>query len=76
MNIKVKIIIEQIGETSWTWEVRDAAPPRIGGGGRLGVSGNDGEYGCFATELSAFSDATKFIARFKINQRVRSEKAS
>lgn len=66
---KLKIIIEQVGSSAWTWEIRDAAPPRIGGQGRIAISGNDGDYGTFASPERAFGDATRWIARDKIARR-------
>ena len=61
MATHYKIILEQIGDAGWTWEIRDACPMRFCGAGRLAVSGTDGEYGCFVTPERAFNDAGKWM---------------
>lgn len=59
--MKFKIVIEQIGKTAWTWEVRDMLAKREGGKGLVAHSGNDGEFGCFSTAAMAFADANAWV---------------
>lgn len=53
---KIKVTIDQIGATAWTWTVhtRDGAP--------LACSGSDGEFGCFATMDRAMVDVVRWFA--------------
>ena len=61
--MKYKIIIEQIGETAWTWEIRDVVPKRLGGQGKVASSGSSGTFGCYASPLSAMAESLGWIAR-------------
>ena len=56
---KVKIIVEQMGKTAWTWELRDAVPPRLGGTGRIALSDQ-----CFATAERAMANAIEIKDRY------------
>lgn len=54
---KIKITIDQIGETAWIWEVRSRSQARV-----YACSGSDGEFGCFASMDSAYNDAKRWLA--------------